>query len=246
MHAGVGVLDPARRRVGLQGRGSLFGLDVVELVSAWRASPCLTPTQPPAPILQILTYPCLNQGDARGGGPLPVGDNHEVKHCPYAPQHRQPMLQHPRIRAAPRPTHSSIQATGPRPDRRLIHDALHRHVLAHVPVHRRGRRSSPRRAAMSSRACPRATAEGGPRHAASPCPPAHAAAEGGSWGTRGGGEEGVAVGGEGREGEPREDVVAGRSGGECRDAIGGGGGRSAEEEGRRGMGRGVGGWGGSN
>ena len=50
----------------LKGRGSLFGLDVVELVSAWRASPCLTPTQPPAPILQILTYPCLNEGDTRG------------------------------------------------------------------------------------------------------------------------------------------------------------------------------------
>ena len=191
MHAGVGVLDPARRRVGLQGRGSLFGLDVVELVSAWRASPCLTPTQPPAPILQILTYPCLNQGDARGGGPLPVGDNHEVKHCPYAPRRRHPTLQHPRIRAAPRPTHSSIQATGPRPDRRLIHDALHRRVLAHVPVHHRGGRSSSRRAAMSSRACPRATAEGGPRHAASPCPPA---CHRGSWGTRGGGEEGIVVG----------------------------------------------------
>ena len=68
MHAGVGVLDPARRRVGLKGRGSLFGLDVVELVSAWRASPCLTPTQSPAPILQILTYPCLNQGEERGKG----------------------------------------------------------------------------------------------------------------------------------------------------------------------------------
>jgi len=63
------------------------------------------------------------------------------------------------------------------------------------------------------------------------------------------GEEGrkeLRWGGERREGEPREDVVAGRSGGERRDAIGGGGGRSAEEEGGRGMGRGVGGWGGSN
>ena len=42
MHAGVGVLDPARRRVGVQGRGSLFGLDVVELVSAVEAFLALT------------------------------------------------------------------------------------------------------------------------------------------------------------------------------------------------------------
>ena len=42
-----GAPDPTRR-VGLRGRGSLVGLDVVELAGVWRASPCLNPTLSPA------------------------------------------------------------------------------------------------------------------------------------------------------------------------------------------------------
>ncbi|KAG2577566.1 hypothetical protein PVAP13_6NG199303 [Panicum virgatum] len=139
--------------------------------------------------------------------------------CKPATPPTHPTLQHPRIRAAPRPARSSIQATGHPPARRLILDAPHCHVLAHVPVRRRGGRSSPRRAAMSSCACLRATAEGGTRHAVPPCPPACAGVPP-QW------EE---VGGQGEEG--RKEL---RWGGERRGAWGG---RGSGEEWRRAQGR---------